>query len=645
MPKLTDDELIAQAKVLHREASDASSEWRRESANLYDMIAGRQWDPADEARLKDQLRPAVTFNVMAKFVDAVCGLQIANRMDVRFIPREMGDVKQNEILSAAGQWVRDEAGALAEESEAFRDMLIAGVGATEMFLDTTTDPDGTLCIERRDPLEIFVDPTARRRGAIDGRYMQRVRLMPQIEIEERWPDAPEIGVDSMGIDPLDAWTDMGMIHVADRVDAYAFPQVTNSVKKLIPVMDYQYWEVDTAYQVKAQINGKILERTLTAKQWRMMEELLKKNKVLYQSQKFKGRHYYRCFLGGGVVLDRDDSPYQKGFTYALMTGRRDRNLNTWYGLGRAMVDPQRYANKFFSEILYIINTSAKGGLMAEEDAFVDPKKAENDWARSDSIVWMEEGAIQLGKVSPKPQPQYPQGLDRLMQFSLDVLPQVSGMSMEMLGLSGKVQPGILEQQRKESAITVVQWAFDALRTYYQTHGRQLATYIQDFLSDGRLIKIVGQTGAQYVPLLKTDTDIKYDVIVDQSPTSPNMKEKTFLMMTQLLPMLESMGMQPPPEFLDYSPLPSELVDAWKKKMNQPNPMAQQAQKIQMEGAAAKVDRDKAAAEKDRAAIPKVQADAAKSASEAAVNKSQSVVNLQKAKVHAAEAGHIAGGNR
>src|SRR5690554_6074104 len=66
-------------------------EWRQEARDLYDLIAGRQWPPEDEARMREQMRPMVTFNVAGKYLDSVVGLQINNRQDIRYFPREAGD--------------------------------------------------------------------------------------------------------------------------------------------------------------------------------------------------------------------------------------------------------------------------------------------------------------------------------------------------------------------------------------------------------------------------------------------------------------------------------------------------------------------------------------------------------------------------
>jgi len=57
------------------------------------------------------------------------------------------------------------------------------------------------------------------------------------------------------------------------------------------------------------------------------------------------------------------------------------------GLIKTMRDPQMWANKWLSQSLHILNTTAKGGIVAEEDAFADMTEAEEKWAQPDTIVW------------------------------------------------------------------------------------------------------------------------------------------------------------------------------------------------------------------------------------------------------------------
>lgn len=616
-----DDDILSTLKQRFRIAEDATQEWRREAIDLYDLVAGKQWSEADKLRMQEALRPALEFNLMGKYIDTVSGLQIANRMDMRYIPREMGDTKVNEILTSAADWARDQCSAWIEESEAWKDMLIGGVGATEDYVDFMDDPEGKFITERRDPIELFWDPSARKINLLDARWMVRVRYMSDEEIEERWPEkADELAnPNSMGIEPADTLGYGEYIHHADEAWKYEHGPFGNTQKKTLPVAEYQWFERKPMVRVMTPMGN----RDLTPAQYERLKVVFEAQGIPHRAQKFKGKKYFRAFACANVILDQGESPYQMGFTYGFMTGRRDRNTNTWYGIGRSLADPQRFLNKILSEAVHIMQTQAKGGLMAEQDAFADPRRAEIEWAKPDSIVWMEDGSLSNPtgpKVLPKPQSPIPAGFDKFLLFAMQALPETSGLNLEIMGMANKVQPGIVEAQRKQSAMTMIQWAFDSLKRYYEVHGNRLAYYLKEYLSDGRLIRITGDAGhQQYIPLMRDKLTMEFDVVVDESPTSANQKEKTFAVMMELLPIMAQAGQGIPPEFWEHSPLPSELAEKLTKAM-QPNPQAvqqqQQAQQLSMAELAAKVKKLESEVEENKADVVLKQQQARKAAAEA-----------------------------
>jgi hypothetical protein len=174
--------------------------------------------------------------------------------------------------------------------------------------------------------------------------------------------------------------------------------------------------------------------------------------------------------------------------------------------------------------------------------------------------------------------QFPAGFDRLLQYADEMIVKATGINMELLGMREVNQPGVLEYQRKQSGMGILASFFDSLKRYRKLQGRGMLKLIQDYLSDGRMVRIVGQDRAQYVPLTKEAVaSIEYDIIVDDAPTSPNEKEKTFQLMSQLLPMFkDAIGPEEIAIVAEYSPLPASFVEKIKQaiaaKAAQPPPV-------------------------------------------------------------------------
>ena len=70
-----------------------------------------------------------------------------------------------------------------------------------------------------------------------------------------------------------------------------------------------------------------------------------------------------------------------------------------------MRDPQQWANKWLSQTLHILNTTAKGGIIAESDAFKDMRQAQDTYAQPDAITWVPEGRHLRSKIMPSRAPE------------------------------------------------------------------------------------------------------------------------------------------------------------------------------------------------------------------------------------------------
>lgn len=546
--------------------------WRVEAQQDYDFVSGKQWLDEDIAILNEQRRPPITFNYSEKMIDAVLGAEVGNRQEVTYSPRGIEDSPLAELWTNASKWVRDQNNAEEEESDSFKDALICGLGWTQTRLDYEgVDPDGMIMLDRVDPLEMYTDPAASKKGLTDRRYHFRTWWVDKDEARRNWPDADGFGEENNA--------NTGVVRTGHHYEDQNQTSDWDRRKDQVQVRFYETYEMEDFYRA-AGADGQIHE--LKKEEFAKAKKALDEKNIKYVKQRRK--HYYQAYFAGETLLEMHDSPCQYGWMINCITAKRDRNKNTWYGLTRVMRDPQRWANKWLSQIMHIINTNAKGGLMAETNAFVDPVRAQEEWSSPDSITLLQEGG--LNRIKEKSMAQYPQGLDRLMEFALGALPMVTGINLEALGLANRQQANVLEQSRKQAAYGLLAPLFDGLRQYRKAQGKVQLHLIQDFIADNRLVRIGGPGSEQFIQLTKQPNSIEFDVIVDQSPSAPDVKEQTWKTLQEILPTMMKLGLPIPPDLLKYAPVPAALAADWEKLMQQgpqiPDQVKQQMQQMQQQ---------------------------------------------------------------
>jgi len=574
------EELVERLRKWEQDSRRAHSAWKKEAKRAYDLVAGDQWDQDDKSALLDQMRQPITFNRIGPMVDAVAGAEVLNRQQVVFYGREVGDAQVSEVLTGAADWVRDSCDAEDHESDAFSDLIICGMGWTETFLDYEESPEGDIRVPRLDPLEMGWDPNAKERNLNDSRYRYRTRSFDKDAFKAKYGQEMYdrcLAAEEQEQNSFDA----GIDHAQDE---YRYDDGTSGKRARVTVVQMQWWDLEDAMAVENPQTGEI--EALEPQQYKALAKMaLMRGMPPLQAAKQKRRKYYQAIYAGNVLVEKKSLKCNT-FTLKCMTGKRDRNKGIWYGLVRAMADPQMWANKWLSQLLHIINANAKGGLIYETGVFTNPAKARQEWARPDSMTEVQPGALSSRRMEQKTPPPLPAGLKDLLEFSVESLPQVSGINLEMLGLVQREQAGVLEQQRKRSGYAILAVFFDALRKYRKDQGRVLLDYIKRYISDGRLIRIKGQGGEQYVPLIRQPGVLKYDVVVDEAPMSANQKDMVWGMLMQMMPMLKDapIPMDVWGKLLEYSPLPGSLSAEISKAITQPqqpDPLAERAKNAEV----------------------------------------------------------------
>lgn len=536
--------------------------WRTEAIRAFDFVAGHQWSDEDKRILDEQKRPSVTFNRTAPIIKAVCGLEVSNRQGVVFLPRKVGDTGVNEVYTSAAKWMRDECDAEDEESEAFRDATICGEGWVENRMEYDEVQEGKFIEERMDPLEMGVNKGACKANYKDARMMYRVRDMEILDVKDMFPDLEPAAINAKWLDNADTTPEDG--GVGFKRD---YPDETRSALKdaagqltKCRVIQVQWWERSKTYLVAQE--GEDLQQ-LGEEDFKKFSGRATAAGIKFDHVSVPQKVYYEAFLGAtGFLPDEQGSTKRKlemgMFQWRVITGERDRKKKCFYGLLRDMFDPQMWANKWLSQTMQIMNSNAKGGILAETDAFVNQRRAEEDWADPTKIVWVKPGAVSAGKIKDRIPPPLPQGLGDLMQFALSSLRDTTGVNLELLGQADREQAASLEMQRRQSAMTILATLFDSLRRFRKVQGRAMINFIE-MLPEGTLIRIVEKGLTKYIPLVKDKDSVKYDVIVDEAPSSPNQKQAVWAMVMQLLQSGIQLSPQTVVQLLKYSPLPESVV--------------------------------------------------------------------------------------
>lgn len=591
---LPDDEaIISKMEARLNETLTISQDWRQyEVRENFALFEGNQWTTEGIERQTKNSSPIVAINRTSPVIEAISGFEIQNRLDVQYVPRMLDEdqIGYNDIMNNTVRYIEQNTKAPNQYSLAFKDMLICGVGATDTVINYDNNPDGEVVVERIFPAFLFWDCAARAKNLVDSDFVVRLKVMNQEAIEEQYgveqfDDIYSAALDARILEFFNAVLavkTLGVVYEYQWRQKEPFYRVENPFMKVDPqtfppevLMGLEMLKAEYASKYDFNPDMDPLFSVESGAEVKAIKDNFASIGINLKSTKQHKFKYYRAIITGGKVIEKSENYSQTGFSIKFMTGQFSELTQSYYGLVRACKDPQRMLNQAVSDYVGFLQTIPKGGVEIEADAVDDILAFVDTYTKARHVTVYEPGG--LAKSRPKMTPPIPSGILEMIQYADSQIMQVCGVTPELMGMmqSKEMNSSFYKQQIRQG-LTTLSTYFDS-KYYYLQRQAELYTDCVRILVDnaeGRLIKnVTGQGSEKYMPLTKSRVSAEYDIIVDETPISPDENNETFQKLLELQGQLMN-GTNPVdimPLVLQYAPLKPEVKEQVLQMMAPPPP--------------------------------------------------------------------------
>jgi hypothetical protein len=471
------------------QARQAQAEERKDRLVDHEYYDHHQWRPEDAAELRDRGQIPLVLNNVQPACDWLIGTERRSRVDWRILPRRKEDAPEAEVKTALLKYVSDVNDVQFNRSDAFKDAVVSGLGWAEVGIRDPEPGGEKLFYRYRDWRNIWHDHLGKYRDMSDWRYLHDAIWCDLDMAVAMFPDRKEIILLAAQAGNT-LYDDFDLDNAEDNREFYPSEEFSPLRRSRVRLITTWYREPERVTVFRGENIGALDGMLFNPEDPLHVE--------IYESGLADTadtiRMSVRCMFwlyppGRRSVLADMRSPYRHNtFPYIPFFGKRRRHNGTYYGLVRGLRDVQDDLNKRRSKALFLLSTR---GIIADEDAFTDPDEAADEASRPDMFLLKRRGSdvrlindteLAISHVN-------------IMNEDKRYIEDIVGGSGEALGRETNAASGkaILARQEQGTIMTVE--FFDNLRWAVLQSGRVMLSLIEQFYSDEKIIRIVGNQGA------------------------------------------------------------------------------------------------------------------------------------------------------
>lgn len=577
-----------------------------EARRLDDMYlgAGHQWLPEDRAVIEASGRPCYEIDITKPAVNAAVGYQIANRVDISFVPRGgQADEFNAKLLSKVVRQVLDNNRWRNKETNVFLDGLIQRRGYYDIRMNYDNSELGEISMRSPDPLDCLPDPDATSQNPDDWADFMETRWLTADQIEWNYgKDARDevVARSSIYCDDVPFGEEYGHSRAGFNERLRSAYSMNRAYKN-----DNGAWRRYRVIERQSNEYAKVLTALYPGGDLKVVEGMEREAIASLVSagipvMKRRMRRVRFQVAAPETTLFNEISPYDHMTIVPYFpVFRRGRTV----GMVDSLVSTQEMLNKFVSQFAHIVNTSANSGWQGESnqlDNMTDDDLAANG-GKTGLVLLRKPGTPPLDKIIPN---QIPTGIDRMIQLSHQHASMVSGMDETLMGgnapkdLSGVAIQSLQYNSQQKLALTL-----DNLSLTRQMVADRTAKMVQKFYGAERIMRIAEEDPfgvKRFIPVvlnermpdgtINNDLTIgTYDLVMSEQPGQVTFDNSQFEQMKAM----KEMGLNiPDHRILKASNLvdKSEIAEEMAEQAGQPDPV-QEAETALKRAQANKADAD------------------------------------------------------
>lgn len=556
-----------------QEAEDSTRPAREASERDRDYYDGKQLTQAELNAIEKRGQPAVVYNRIQRKVNYLKGLEAQTRKDPKAFPRTPNDDGSAQAATDALRYACDDQNWDAKRSDAYENILVEGTAAIFVGVQQTrAGIDPKLISVPWD--RFYYDPYSRRIDFTDAGYMGIVTWMDVDEARRKFPGREDVITET--------WVQSRDTETYD--DRPKYNLWADYRRRRVRVNEEYYLE-----------NGQWMACTYTM----------------------------AGFLVDPHVSEYLDVDGQPENPIKAISAYVDRDNNR-YGEVRAMISPQDEINKRRSKALHLASVRQ----VRVSRAFTnDVSGVKRELARPDGVIVADDGEIEVLQTGDMAAAHF----QMLQEAKAEI--DLLGPNAALAGKNENDQSGRAILAQQQGGMVEVALLMDRLRQLSLEVYRSIWARIKQYwdgprwirvTDDERNLKWVGlnvprtmldvaaerlqgdpEAGAK-LRLLADDpmahmpmevqnpvAEMDVDIIIDEGMDTPTIQAEQFDMLQKMIP---AMTQLPPDAFrllVTASSLRDkdrllEIVDKMEQQAQQPNPLAQAQQQLEMQHAQATI---------------------------------------------------------